>query len=241
MSKFVIFAHPRSGSTSLARVLGLSKDVKMAIEPFHPDYSIWNPKERDYSKIIKNPKSLDKALNELFSKYSAIKVLDYQFPEKIYFEMLKRKDLKIIFLRRKNLLAAAISNLVAEQTSEWHKTKNKEIYNRLKPISIKKITNWIKYVKETTKTYQTYLKRHRKGEFLELYYEDLYSNTYNKNLETINNICALLTISPPPKTAIEKYMNPSNAKINYNNIYRNIPNYKEILKEFQKEDVNLNI
>ncbi|MBD3280690.1 hypothetical protein GF389_04155, partial [Candidatus Dojkabacteria bacterium] len=45
MTKFAIFAHARSGSTSLAQVLAASPDVNMTIEPFHPDYSKWNPEE----------------------------------------------------------------------------------------------------------------------------------------------------------------------------------------------------
>src|SRR3989344_1983765 len=43
MSKFVIFATARSGSTSLAEVLGKSKDVKLCFEPFNADYPKWNP------------------------------------------------------------------------------------------------------------------------------------------------------------------------------------------------------
>ena len=69
MSKFIIFAHPRSGSTSLARVLGEIKGVKMCIEPFHPSFSIWYPMEKNYHKLINDAKSMKDALNEIFEKY----------------------------------------------------------------------------------------------------------------------------------------------------------------------------
>ena len=79
MNKFAIFAGARTGSTSLAKVLSESPDVKMEIEPFHEGFSKWNPKEKNYSELIKDPQTMNSALDELFSKYTAIKVLTYQF------------------------------------------------------------------------------------------------------------------------------------------------------------------
>ena len=233
MAKFVIFAHARTGSTSLARVLAESKDVKMAIEPFHPDFSKWNPKERNYSKFIKNEKTMNDALDELFRKYSAIKVLDYQFPKKIYFEMLGRKDLKFLFLRRKNLLEAAISTAVGEQTKEWHKQGNQKVYDNLKPVDIDEIAKWIKYIGKLSETYFSYLEKNRSNDFLPLYYEDLYSEDLENNRKTLKAICDFLDITLPPDVVIEKYMTPSKAKINYKNIYSRIPNYQEIMERFK--------
>src|SRR3972149_4650307 len=233
MAKFVIFAHARTGSTSLARVLAESKDVKMASEPFHPGFSKWNPKERNYSKLIKDKKTMNDALDELFRKYSAIKVLDYQFPKKIYFEMLGRKDLKFLFLRRKNLLEAAISTAVGEQTKEWHKQGNQKVYDNLKPVDIDEIAKWIKYIGKLSETYFSYLEKNRSNDFLPLYYEDLYSEDLENNRKTLKAICDFLDITLPPDVVIEKYMTPSKAKINYKNIYSRIPNYQEIMERFK--------
>jgi LPS sulfotransferase NodH len=236
MSKFVIFATARSGSTSLAKVLAESKDVKMAMEPFHESFSKWNPKERDYSTFIKDEKSMGTAIEEIFKKHTAIKVLQYQFPEPIYFELLKRKDLKILFLKRRNNALARISGLIAEQTSIWQKSDTKkvdpEVFNNLKSLDINELKKRIAYVEEQVQMYKKFLEDKRKGDYLDLFYEDLYSESIDKNVKTITEICMFLEISPPPLKAIKKYMLPSEAQISYNNLYKKVPNYNELAKEF---------
>lgn len=234
MNKFVIFASARSGSTSIARVLGESADVKMAIEPFHPGFSKWNNGEKDYSKLIINTKTMNDALDEIFNKYTAMKVLNYQFDEEIYFEMLKRHGIKVVFLKRNNTAQQVLSNLVAEQTGEYHKQKNQEIYNNLKSVDIKKMVEMINYLDSMNDVYGKFLKENRDGDYLALNYESLYSDNFSKNKETITNICNFLEVSLPSDEAIEKYMTPEEAKINFGNIYKKVPNYLEIEKRFGK-------
>lgn len=229
MNKFVIFASPRTGSTSLAKVLAESIDVKMVIEPFHENYSIWNPGEPNYHKIITSPETMNQALNEIFGKFSAIKVLDYQFPQDIYEALLSRKELKILFLRRKNLLDGAISTAVAHQTSQWHKQDDQTVYGNLKPIDVQEIKDWMENVSKMNKTYDKFLKENRTGDYLELFYEDLYSDNFDNNKQNLQQICSFLDISMPSDEEINKYMTPSEAKINYQDIYRKIPNYEELL------------
>ena len=232
MSKFIIFAHPRSGSTSLARVLGEIKGVKMCIEPFHPSFSIWYPMEKNYHKLINDAKSMKDALNEIFEKYTGIKVLSYQFPEKIYFSMLSNKNYKILFLTRKNLLDAALSNMIAEQTKEWHRSDNLSVYDQLKPIPITKIEEWIKCVDGTNNTHSKFLEENRPNEYFSLYYEDLFFEDIKTNANTLQRICSYLNLPLPPTESIEKYMIPANSKINRNELYKKLPNYEEIVKRF---------
>lgn len=234
MNKFVIFASARSGSTSLARVLGECPNVKMAIEPFHPGFSKWNPGERDYSKLIIDSATMDEALDEIFTRYTAIKVLNYQFDEDIYIEMLKRNDIKIIYLKRNNTAQQALSNLVAEQTGEYHKQENQGIYKNLKSVDIKKMEEMVNYLDSMNDSYERFLKKNRNSEYFELTYETLYSDDFSKNKETITKICDFLDILLPPDEAIRKYMTPEVSKINFGNIYKKVPNYLEIEKRFGK-------
>lgn len=234
MNKFVILAGARTGSTSLAKVLSESPDVKMAIEPFHEGYAKWNPGEKDYSKFIVDPETMNQALDELFSRYTAIKVLSYQFDEEIYFEMIRRKDLRILFLSRKNVPQEALSSLVAEQTSEYHQRLNEDVYDNLKPIDINQMEKMVDYVTSLNKTYSDFLEKNRKGDYLPLFYEELYSENLNQNVETLEAICDFLNISLPPIDAIKQYMLPSEAKINYTNIYKKVPNFNEIEERFGK-------
>ncbi len=68
-----------------------------------------------------------------------------------------------------------------------------------------------------------------------LFYEELYSEKMEENERVIERISKFLGIAKPPKKAIEKHMTPSKAKINYQDIYKKIPNYKEIEEKFKKK------
>lgn len=234
MSKFIIFASARSGSTSLARVLGQSSSVKMAIEPFHPGFSKWNSGEKDYSSLINSVDSMNQALDEIFSKYTAIKVLNYQFNENIYSAMLSRKEFKILYLKRRNTAEQVLSNLVAEQVGEYHKQENQDIYKRLKPIDINKMNEIKEYLDSMNIFYEDFLNKKRKNDCMYLEYESLYSDDFDVNKNKLTQICSFLQIQIPNDEDIEKYMTPRLAKINFDNIYKNIPNYLEIENEFGK-------
>ncbi|MBD3280215.1 hypothetical protein GF389_01670 [Candidatus Dojkabacteria bacterium] len=231
MTKFAIFAHARSGSTSLAQVLAASPDVNMTIEPFHPDYSKWNPEEPNYSSIIKDTDSMNKALDEIYSKFNAIKVLQYQFPDEIYLELLKRREIKIIFLRRKDFLNGVISGLIAEQTNVWKKedAKGEINYSKLKPLNVKQAKKMLDYVSEQMEFYENFLEKNRKGDYFKQYYEDLYSENQQENIQTVKRICDFLGIRLPSEDVIAKNMIPSQAQINANGDYRKIPNYNEFV------------
>ena len=148
--------------------------------------------------------------------------------------MLSRPEYKIIFLRRKNLLDAAISNAVGHQTKKWHKHDYNSAPFNLKPIKIKELKDWIAYVGGLGDTYQKFLEKNRNNDFMLIYYEDLYSEEFNKNKANLKNICDYLQIGLPKNEAIIKFMTPANTKINYQNVYKNIPNYDEVVKSFNK-------
>lgn len=204
----------------------------MAIEPFHPGFPDWNPGEKKYSDLITNETTMNSALDELFDKYTAIKVLDYQFEKEIYEVMLKRTDLKILFLTRKSLVAMALSSRVAEQTKEYQKTNKTHLYENLEPVDIGKMEKEIEYIGRTNSYYRRFLDEHRSNDHLDLCYEDLYSEDLEQNKNTLKPICDFLGISMPSDEAIKKHMTPSEAKINYGDIYKKIPNYAEISERF---------
>lgn len=233
MTKFVIFANARSGSTSLARLLGESSDVKLCPEPFHPNFSKWKPGRKNYSEIIKDSETMNQALDEIFSKHTATKALIYQFSKSIYLTMLARKELKIVLLCRRNLAQAALSSLIAQQTSIWHKSDiDESVYDQLKPVKIVEIDKMADYFGEMNEFYAKFLKKNRKEDYMSILYEDLYSEDMEQNVQKISKICKFLGISLPPLRAIEKFMKPSKAKQNQNNLYKKVPNYREIEERF---------
>lgn len=234
MSKFVIFASPRTGSTSLAKVLAESPDVNMAIEPFHEKYTEWHPNEPNYLSMVKDVQTMNHAVDMIFDKHTAIKVLGYQLEPEIYFELLRREELKILHLKRRSLWDSAISTAVAHQVGEWHKQGDQSVYENLKPIDPKEIEEWIDYARDLNEEYGNFLKQNREGEYLEIFYEDLYSDDFNENKKKLKIICEFLGIELPRDEAIRKHMMPSIAKINYEDVYKKIPNYEELKRLLKK-------
>ncbi len=51
-NKAIIFAHPRSGSTSLHKILNTHPDLNLVLEPFHENYGKWHPDEKNYIDFI---------------------------------------------------------------------------------------------------------------------------------------------------------------------------------------------
>jgi hypothetical protein len=50
--RFVLFAHARSGSSSLLEVLKTHPALRVAEEPFHEKSQQWNPEEPKYVDLI---------------------------------------------------------------------------------------------------------------------------------------------------------------------------------------------
>ena len=231
LQKFIIFAHARSGSTTLANVLSHSKDVQISIEPFHPKYNSWNPEERNYFEFIKDTSTLDMALEELFRKYNGLKILNYQFEESIYLHLLEKKNIKIILLSRKRMIDAVISRMIAGQTSIWQKddTKSFDVFDNLKPVDIDEAKELLDYLHELDEVYRNFLLKNRKADTLEVYYEELFFEDHLKNIEAIRKIVTFLGVEKPNDQVIKYLMLPSKSKKNQQNLYNKLPNIKELL------------
>lgn len=237
MSKFIIFAIARSGSTSLARLLGRSEDVEMAIEPFHESWAEWHPDEPDYRNMVRDKFSLDEVHKDLFSRYTAIKVLNYQLDTDLYKHLLSKRDLKILFLYRKNVIESIISAEIAEQTSVWHRdelnAETKKNFANLKPLDINILKEKYFYITKQYQEFVDFLERKRPNDHLKLYYEDLYSKNMDKNLRTLKEVCEFLNVKLPSREYIDQYMTISKAKINQRDMYKSLPNYDEIEQAFR--------
>lgn len=229
---FIIFANARSGSTSLAKTLASSHDVKLSMETFHPKYSEWNPDERDYSKSIRSEEDMKEALKEISKKYNAMKVLKYQFPKNIYSAMLLEEGIKIVNLSRKNAFDAALSSLIAQQTNVWQKEdEGKEV--DLKEIPIYKIQEIVENYDEDNRYYSDILDEKKSEDHIDLFYEDIFSENNKENIKLIQDITSFLEISMPTEDVIAKYMIPSSASVESKKRYKDIPNWDEIKREFE--------
>src|SRR3972149_643545 len=117
----ILFAHPRSGSSSLFEILQSHPELNILEEPFNENFTRWDAANKDYRELVHDIPSLEAQVSEIFATWNGMKILDYQLPADLIIHLLRRADCKIIFLRRRNLLQSVVSVLIAEQTKLWKK------------------------------------------------------------------------------------------------------------------------
>ena len=129
-----------SGSNSLVEILQCHPSLQILNEPFNENFHTWEPGNPNYRDRVHDIDSLDGVLAEILAAYSGIKVLSYQLTPELLDHLVLRPDLHVIVLRRRNLLAAAVSNLVALQTNLWKtwdaERRLEEYYQQLEPLDI---------------------------------------------------------------------------------------------------------
>ena len=125
MKNFMIFAHARSGSSTLVKIIA-ANGLTVEFEPFnlgHHPYVNWIPK-----------KGFDKTVDIILSKKDGIKHLFNQIKKTNNEKLIKR--LPTIFLYRKNILDAAISLAISHKTNIWQSKQVKFKENYMKPIKL---------------------------------------------------------------------------------------------------------
>jgi hypothetical protein len=228
----LLFAHPRSGSTSLYKILQLHPELNILEEPFNEGFTTWNPDHPNYLERIHDISSLDAQLAEIFTIYNGIKVLDYQLPDELNLHLLLRPDFAIIFLRRRNLLQAVVSALIAIQTNVWKKWEMtepvEEQYRRLQPFDVEEIRQRVSWQKEHLDFVESVLDSHPNKAMIKLTYEDLYFAPRERRDEQITAIWRILGITPLDSAQIQHYLQPESMKMNSAVTYALLPNAEEI-------------
>ena len=124
--------------------------------------------------MIVDKESMNDALDELFEKYNAMKVLMYSFPEEIYTETSwsKRRLRSYSYIERTQLMLP-FQEKIAEQTNVWKtediKGSKEHLYKDLQPIDLDDVKHMVQFLKNQMKLYLEYLNQNRKGDFIELF------------------------------------------------------------------------
>jgi hypothetical protein len=239
-TKTVLFAHPRSGSSSLYYVLQKHAQLNLALEPFWHGYGAAHPDERNYVDDIEDIASLEQALEELFARYNGMKILDYQLPPKVYDYFLLKPDIRLIFLQRRNLLQAEVSCQIAEQTRVWGvedmNEERQKIYHNLAPIPLKKMISSLEYAVDLRDHYSRIVSRRPKGTYWEVFYEDLYTKELPANRAAVQRVFDFLGLETPQGDKLDYYLDPGRSKVNSEATYRLLPNAEEINRRFGNAD-----
>jgi hypothetical protein len=236
----ILFAHARSGSTSLYRILQTHPLLNFALEPFWDGFAKHNPGAKNYVDLIDDIPSLEEALDELFAKYNGIKILSYQLPEEVYTHLLLSPKVRIIFLQRKNLLRAEVSGCIAKQTKVWQifnlDEETKQVYRNLKPVPLKEFADGLEYAKELRDYYEGVIARRPKGTYLQVFYEDFYSGDLAANRAAAKRVFEFLGLDLPDVDELDYHIDPRTSKINTPETYALLPNANEINERFGNDD-----
>lgn len=230
--RLLFLAHPRSGSSSLYEVLQSHPDLNILEEPFNENFTRWNPAKKNYLELVRDIPSLDEQVAEIFDSHNGIKILDYQLPADFIARLLRRADCNIVFLRRRNLLQAVVSVLIAEQTKLWKKwemTKPlEEYYKNLQPLDIAEVCQRVSEIKCRLDFFESVVDDRSNSDALKLMYEELYFCEASRQREQFAAIWKLLGVAPLDLKGHARVLQPEAARINSTETYTFLPNAREI-------------
>jgi hypothetical protein len=138
--RLLLLAHPRSGSSNLYEILQMHPALKICMEPLNENFMRWAPGNKNYRELVHDWASLEAVLDEIFTDFNGLKLLSYQLPEEWVRRLIGRRDFRVLFIRRINVLQAVVSVLIAEQrgsgtTGTWiaRSGPTTPIFDRLTP------------------------------------------------------------------------------------------------------------
>lgn len=219
-SKFVIFGHARSGSSTLKTIFA-EQDVKIIGEPFNHDVIEY------YSNKLKNNKAED-VLDELMDNYDAFKHLCHQ--ANIACNKLILNKYKTIFIYRKDLFKAAISSQLALKTGVWsvEDVGYRDNYHNVESLDVNGIRNTFLEFKNHINMYKKFA-----NQAFFVTYEDLYESEHK--LEIVNKIFKYVNVKIKNKESIDNLLS-KNHKLNKQEWCDVFKNWDEI--QALKEELN---
>jgi LPS sulfotransferase NodH len=194
--RFLIVAHPRTGSNLLLDALATSSEVAAYGEIF----ARHRRKDKDFAHIFvhvlkKHPRSI---------KAVGFKLLYSQFSDQDWEKFLEHKEFKIIHLLRKNRLRTFVSLKIANKTRQWLKDPKRALAVEDKAVSIdaSRLIAVLEYIEQ----FEISIRSKFLGwDYLEIYFEDL----VNAPKETLAKIGEFLHISETdPEMVTLKRQNP---------------------------------
>ncbi|MEM9777103.1 MAG: hypothetical protein AAF902_21165 [Chloroflexota bacterium] len=228
----IIFAHARSGSTSLFHALNLHPKLNLMEEPFNENRAHWEPGYIDYRSLVHDIPSLDTQLERITTAHNGFKLLDYQLPEELLHHIFKDGSNRFIFLQRKNLLQAVVSVLIAHQNLLWQiwdaEKPVEEYFKQLKSLDPKDVHQRVTTLKQHLSDFKQSLDQLATGRVFDLSYEELYFTTHQKQQSLLNRIWHFLDLEPFFSADMEPHLSVDQAKINTIKNYAHLPNAAEI-------------
>jgi hypothetical protein len=231
----VVVAHPRSGSSSLVEILDCHPELTLLLdEPFNEDFATWLPANPDYRALITDVTSLDRVVDGILADYSGFKVHSYQLDPELLAHLLRRRDLHVVFLRRRNLLEAAVSGLIAEQTglwAAWDRDRDRALedyYTDLAPLSVQHVREKLRQISENIAEMAAILGTRSDGRVLELCYEELFLGEPVTRWRLVGSLWSHLGLPPCQDPRIGRFLDNASYRMGKPATYGRLPNLAEL-------------
>ena len=229
--RFILFAHPRSGSTNLANLLNLHPNLSILVEPFHENFHLWSPNNPNYLEQVVDAESLDTQLDRIFETYNGIKTVNWPLPFELYAHMLSDEQRRIIFLRRQNMLKAGMSNAISKRIGVWKKqdlpSNADALYGGLGDIPVTEIIEWVQAVKKDMDRYEAILDSRPACTVKKLTYEALYEADPLQK-ETFKKLFDFLGVKHFRSDEMSGLWDKGRNQMNTETTYRLVQNHREI-------------
>jgi LPS sulfotransferase NodH len=232
--RVVVLAHPRSGSNSLVEILERHRSVSIVNEPFNEHYASWDPGNADYASRLRDDGAISNVLDELFAEFTGLKVLSYQLDDASLATLVGRREVKVIALRRRNLLRTGVSQVVAEATGLW-KTWDadrdlEDYYRGLPALDIEKVAARMQWSRTEAARVAAVVARLAPGRRVRIDYEDLYESPLDSARGLVSKVWSFLDLEPVDDPAIDHFLSDAVRQAR-ESTYGNIPNLAEVEAE----------
>ena len=214
------------------RILQHHPALTILEEPFNEHFTEWSAENPDYRGRVHDASSFDGVVAEILSRHTGLKVLGYQLPDELIARLVTGPDRRILFLRRRNLLQAVVSVLIAEQTGVWKKWEMtrplEEHYRDLRPLDTDEVRERIGVLREQLAYYETIVDALPSGSAMKLVYEELYYAPPAERERQVDRIWDWLDLPSIDPEPIRRYLDPDSARINSDATYALLPNARRI-------------
>jgi hypothetical protein len=239
-TRFVIDSLPRSGSTSLAKMLACHEQISCIVEPFHPSrYG------GQYRGRVHDVTSLKQVLELIWLRWNGIKHV-WVAPETFPFETLPSLNDELVLyapavisLQRRNLLQRHVSSMISRKLQFWIGTKNEFLarleWGGLPELDVESVHRAIECDKHAVQQRRHLLSsRHDRVMFVD--FEDIIDNNgigtenYISQVNGILNFLSYSDLKPNDymKGEWKEATDPSISKWNSQDVYERIPGIRHI-------------
>lgn len=230
--RLVAVAHPRSVSNTLVEVLRCHPDLNLLNEPFNENFSTWLPGQPHYRARVTDVTSLDQVVDGILAHCSGFKLLTYQLDMELLAHLLSRRDLHVVFLRRRNLLEAVVSSFIAEQTglwSVWDRDRALEAYySDLAPLLLDDVRELLRWTRENLAEVAAILRTRSDGRVLELFYEDMFLADRATRWRLVGSLWSHLGLPPCVSPRVGAFLENASFRMGGRATYGRLPNLAEI-------------